>query len=117
LTQRIHPKTSSPSSSTAPSVTFFSKDAQVILKLLESTAKNIGLQLRYEPIFESGTPWESDGGLCRILDERLIIINSQAPAEQKCHVILQALKRLSAEGSAIPPVVRQMLENLPASVA
>jgi hypothetical protein len=117
LTQRIRPRTSSPGNSGENNLTFFSKDAQVILRLLESTAKNIGLQLRYEPIFENGTPWESDGGLCRILDERLIIINSTAPTEQKCHVILQALQRLSAEGSNIPPVVRQMLENLPTSAA
>ena len=115
LTQRTHPKTSK---STAPEdnrVTFFSRDAQVVLKLLETTARNIGLHLRYEPIFENGVPWESDGGLCRLLDERLIIVNSLAPAEQKCQVILTALKKICGDHTPIPPVVRQMLERLPDS--
>ena len=82
----------------------------MILKLLERTTARLGLHIRYEPIFQNGEPWESDGGMCRLLTERLIIVNALAPAEQKCRVILTALQRLPAD-SPIPPAVRHLMER------
>ena len=87
----------------------------MILKLLERTTMRLGLRIRYEPIFQNGEPWESDGGMCRLLREKLIIVNALAPAEQKCRVILAALQRLPAD-SPIPPAVRHLMARQDASL-
>lgn len=70
------------------------------------------MAIRYEPIFQNGEPWESDGGLCRLQQENLLIVNSLAPPDQKCQVILSALRSYNLDEVYIPPVVRQMLETV-----
>ncbi|MBN2343246.1 MAG: hypothetical protein JXX29_23015 [Deltaproteobacteria bacterium] len=79
------------------------------MSLLEKTARKLGLTIRYEPIFNNGEPWQSDGGVCRVQEEKLLIINSSAPADQRCHVILHALQAIELNDKFIPPIVRQML--------
>ncbi|MBN2715775.1 MAG: hypothetical protein JXX14_07960 [Deltaproteobacteria bacterium] len=96
--------------SSVSSIQFFTKDAKLVLKLLEKTVIRLGLQIRYEPIFQNGEPWQSDGGLCRLLEEKLIIVNSLAPAEQKCQVILAALRQ-QPPSPLIPPAVQHLIER------
>lgn len=79
--------------------------------MLERTIPTLGLRIRYEPIFQNGEPWQSDGGLCRLLEENVVIVNSLAPPAQKCLIILAALKRHDKQGLRIPPEVRTLLKK------
>ena len=78
---------------------------EIILQELENICCKLGLTLRYE---------EGDfiGGLCRIDDEKLIIINKKLPIDKKIKLIAQEISTLNFEDIFILPAVKEIiLEN------
>lgn len=78
---------------------------EIILQELENICGKLGLNLRYE---------EGDfiGGLCRIDEEKLIIINKKLPINRKIKLIAQEISTLNFEDIFILPAVKEIiLEN------
>ena len=50
-----------------------------LLERMERAAGDLGLEVRYENIGKPGYP----GGLCRVKDAWVVILNRGAPAEEK----------------------------------
>lgn len=84
-------------------------DAKTILGHLEAVAEQLGVEIRYEPM-EDETAL-SPGGLCRIRDKQVIIVNSRAPARDQVGTLVKALRRLELNQIYLRPGIRDLLEG------
>ncbi|MEE3233541.1 MAG: hypothetical protein VX294_05185 [Candidatus Latescibacterota bacterium] len=69
---------------------------------LESIASQLLIEIRYEDI-------DNTGGLCRIGNSQVIIINRDLDINQTQTVIATALSRCSIDQLFIPPKVREFI--------
>jgi hypothetical protein len=81
----------------------------VILKHLEDFAFSLGIGVRYE-IFDGEAPF-FPGGLCRIGNESVLIINTRASTEDKISVLARSLKRFDLSQVYLKPAIRDLIEN------
>jgi len=86
-------------------------DEKTLLGQLERLAHELSIPVRYEPI--TGEEVFTTGGLCRIKDEYVIIIETRAPTEGKIHALAKALKHFDLSQVYLKPALREFLENLP----
>jgi len=78
---------------------------EIILQELENICCKLGLNLRYEV-------GDFIGGLCRIDEEKLIIINKKLPIDKKIKLIAKEISTLNFEDIFILPAVKEIiLEN------
>lgn len=76
-----------------------------ILEELENISTKLGLVVRYEK-------GDFAGGLCRVIDEKYIIVNKKLSAEKKINLIARELSKLDIENVFILPAVKEIiLEN------
>lgn len=73
-----------------------------LLSDLESLCSNLGIELRYEK-------GDFEGGLCRIDENRVIIVNKSLSDESKIRVFARELGTLDLEGVYMVPALRQIL--------
>ncbi len=72
------------------------------LLLLMQTIEHFGVEIRHEPC-------ESNGGLVRMREKRVLFINSALGTEGQKEVCLGALRRLDMSGVHVPPRVRALM--------
>ncbi len=84
-------------------------DDHAALSQLEELANMIGIQIRYEKIV--GEDLTSEGGLCRLKGEWVIIINSRSATNEKIHTIVKSLKNFDLSKFYIRPALRELLEK------
>jgi len=75
---------------------------EIILQELENICCKLGLTLRYE---------EGDfiGGVCRVEDEKFIIINKKLPINKKIKLIAKEISTLNFEDIFILPAVKEII--------
>ena len=78
-------------------------DDASLLQELETLAATLDVEIRYDA-------FEGDGGLCRILDKRYIIINRNLESSQRLQLLCRELARCSLDEVYIRPQVREILE-------
>ena len=79
------------------------KDAQV-LSDLERLCANLGVELRYEK-------GDFEGGLCRIKENRIFIINKALSDKRKIRVLARELGSLDLESVYMVPALRQIIDQ------
>lgn len=84
-------------------------DETVVLGHLEALAHTLGIQIRYDYI-ESETAFPS-GGLCRIRDKQVIIVNAKATVGEKVQTLTRALRRFDLSNIYLKPALRDLLEE------
>ncbi len=84
-------------------------DETVVLGHLEALAHTLGIQIRYE-VIESETAFPS-GGLCRIRDKQVIIVNTKATVGEKVQTLTRALRRFDLSNIYLKPALRDLLEE------
>jgi hypothetical protein len=82
---------------------------EFLLSQLEELADKLGIAIRYENVTMEDS--SGSGGLCRLKGEYVLIIHSQATAEEKIRIILEALKPFPVGDIYVKPVVRELLEE------
>jgi hypothetical protein len=82
---------------------------EVILSYLEELAEKLEILVRDENINidESSSP----GGLCRVEEKYVIILNSKATVKEKIQVMIKALQQFDLRDMYIKPVIRELLEG------
>ncbi len=76
----------------------------MILQGFESLAQNLAIDVRYEKC-------DFAGGICRIKNKTILIINSKLPLERKINLIAASLKQLNLNQIYIRPALRQLIEG------
>ncbi|MDY6973695.1 MAG: hypothetical protein SV775_15435 [Thermodesulfobacteriota bacterium] len=84
-------------------------DNKAVLGHLEALAHALGIQIRYERL-EGDTAFPS-GGLCRIKDKQLIIVNLSATTGEKVQTLVGALRRFDLSRIYVKPALRDILEE------
>jgi len=84
-----------------------SKD-QKLLEQLEELSQRLNLKVRYEQIRKESRFYP--GGLCRVKDEDIIIINSKAPLEDKINTFVKALKTFDLSNIFVYPALRDLFK-------
>jgi len=77
---------------------------ELILQNFESLIENLSISLRYEK-------GDFTGGLCKISDENVLIINNKLSIERKISLIADELRRMDLNQIYIRPVLREIIEN------
>lgn len=78
-----------------------------LLERMEQAANDLGLEVRYENISKPGYP----GGLCRVKDTWVVILNKGAPPDEKVETLAEALATRDTEGVFFPPDVRELVDR------
>ncbi len=73
-----------------------------LIQEIENLLAQLSIPLRYEK-------GNFKGGLCRVNDERLFILNKNLPLEQKLQIFREELTHLDLEDIFIRPVLRDYL--------
>lgn len=68
----------------------------------------MGIQVRYEPFPPEAA---GSGGLCRLRDRSLIIVDAHAPLEGRIQVLARALSRVDLSEVYVLPALRELLEQ------
>ena len=84
-------------------------DNTAILGQLEAVAQTLGIQIRYECL--EGEAAFSSGGLCRIRDKQVILVDERAPTGQKVHTLARVLRRFDLSQIYLRPALRDLLEG------
>ena len=84
-------------------------DETATLGHLEELAHNLGVEVRYEPM--EGDNTFSSGGMCRIRDKQVIIVNQRAATGDKLKTLVKALKSFDLTQIYLRPVLRDLLEG------
>ena len=75
-----------------------------ILSNLEKIIEQLGIELRYDK-------GDFRGGLCRIGEKQLFLINTRMLPSQKIQLIVSELSTLNLSGIYIVPAIRDLLDK------
>ena len=82
---------------------------EVILSYLEELAEKLEILVRDENInIEESS---SSGGLCRVEEKHVIILNSKASVKEKIQVMIAALHQFDFSDIYVKPVIRELLDG------
>jgi hypothetical protein len=82
---------------------------EIILSYLEELAEKLEILVRDENInIEESS---STGGLCRVEEKYVIILNSKATVKEKIQVMIAALQQFDLTDMYVKPVIRELLEG------
>jgi len=85
-------------------------DATTLLVLLEELASGLEIEVRYESMDSEAA--FSSGGLCRIREKVVIIINQKAALQDKIKILGRALNRMDLGPVYMKPALREFLEKM-----
>jgi hypothetical protein len=90
-------------------------DERSLLGQLEDLALALGIEVRYEMLKREGA--STQGGLCRLKGQYLLLINSKAPNRDKIEALALAVNRFDLSQVFMKPVLRDFLARIPKNVA
>lgn len=92
---------------------YTSMDEQFIIDQLEELVERFGIKIRYEPMHQDEESVKLVGGMCRLKEEYMLIINSKATFAEKIRALAEALRHFDLDGVYIRPALREFLEKIP----
>lgn len=84
-------------------------DKKNMLGQLEEVARKVGILIRYDRIKKVEA--FSKGGLCQLRGDYILIINAQAPLDDKIETLAEAVNRFDLSQVYLKPNVREYLEK------
>lgn len=82
-------------------------DAENILHNLESLAKKLSIDLKYNNL--DNEEFRIESGACNIKGREVIIIDSRLSAKEKCRILSGHLRKHNTNDIFIPPFLREMM--------
>lgn len=81
----------------------------MILQNLEAIAEKLGVQVSYENIRKKHV--FSKGGLCRLKEDKIVIIDTNLNLSEKIDILADALSQFDLEDIYMPPAVRKIVDR------
>lgn len=75
-----------------------------ILEHLEKLTQNLSIEYRYEK-------GDFKGGLCRVNDVQILIINSKLTEEEKIKIFAHELSQLDLDNVYVLPAIREIIDE------
>lgn len=85
-----------------------------ITAALEQAAAQLGVKIRYESMTGESA---GAGGLCRIRDQWMVIIDRRAAPSDRAAMLVDALATFDTDAIFLPPEVREALQQRRAAAA
>lgn len=82
---------------------------EILVDQLEELAGRLGIKIRYENVNVEESALA--GGLCRIKEQYVLIIQPRTTTNEKIRILVEALKTFPLGGIYIRPALRQLLEE------
>ena len=79
----------------------------MILQNLEGVAEKLGIKVNYENLRKRRV--FSKGGLCRLKQDRMVIIDTALNLSEKIDILANALSQFDLEDIYLPPAVRKIV--------
>jgi len=76
-----------------------------VLSGLEGVMAHLGVQVRYEK-------GDFAGGLCKLKDKPLLIVNSAMPPSQRIKILAMELSQMELESVFMVPALRQVIDDV-----
>lgn len=76
-----------------------------VLSGLETVMTTLGVQVRYEK-------GDFAGGLCKLKDKQLLILNSAMPPNQKIRILANELSQMELDNVFMVPALRQVIDDV-----
>lgn len=86
-------------------------DDHTLLNQLEELAQRLAIEVRYVTIRQED--FLSTGGLCRIKDKYIIVVNKKSTIQDKIQTLARAIKRFDLSKVYLRPALREFLEVFP----
>ena len=86
-------------------------DERSLLGQLEELCRSLGIEVRYEMLRREGV--STQGGLCRLKGQYLLLINSKAPNRDKIEALASAVARFDLSRVFMKPGLRDFLARYP----
>ena len=86
-------------------------DERSLLGQLEDLARGLGIEVRYEMLKREGA--FTQGGLCRLKGQYLLLVNSKAPNRDKIDALALAVNRFDLSQVFMKPGLRDFLARIP----
>jgi hypothetical protein len=86
-------------------------DERSLLGQLEDLARGLGIEVRYEMLKREGAL--TQGGLCRVKGQYLLLVNSHAPNRGKIEALALAVNRFDLSQVFMKPGLRDFLNRFP----
>jgi hypothetical protein len=86
-------------------------DERSLLGQLEDLARGLGIEVRYEMLKREGA--FTQGGLCRLKGQYLLLVNSKATNREKIEALAMAVNRFDLSQVFMKPGLREYLARLP----
>lgn len=83
----------------------------MILQNLEAIAEKMSIQVNYENLRKEHI--FSKGGLCRLKEDKVVIIDTTLNLSEKIDVLSDALSQFDLEDIYMPPAVRKIVTQKP----
>jgi hypothetical protein len=84
-------------------------EEEILLYQLEELAEKLGVTVRCENI--SMEESSSNGGLCCVKGEYIILMHSRATVKEKMQIMTEALRHFDLSAIYVKPAIRQLLEG------
>jgi len=88
-------------------------DENSLIDLFEELAEGLGVKIRYEAIRQGEDAVFVAGGLCLLMGEYVLIVNSRATAKGRINTLAAALKHFDLDQVYIRPALRELLDKIP----
>jgi hypothetical protein len=76
-----------------------------VISGLEGVMVSLGVQVRYEK-------GDFDGGLCKLKDKRLLIVNSAMTPSQRIRILATELSHMELGNVFMMPALRQVIDDV-----
>jgi hypothetical protein len=86
-------------------------DERSLLGQLEELARGLGIEVRYELLKREGA--FTQGGLCRLKGQYLLLVNSKASNRDKIETLALAVSRFDLTQVFMKPGLRDFLARIP----
>jgi len=86
-------------------------DERSLLGQLEELARSLGIDVRYEMLKREGA--STQGGLCRLKGQYLLLVNSKAANREKIEALALAVNRFDLSQVFMKPGLREFLARIP----
>jgi hypothetical protein len=86
-------------------------DDHTLLNQLEELAQRLTIEIRYVTIRKGD--FLATGGLCRITDKYIIVVNKKSSIQDKIQILARAIKRFDLSDVYLRPALREFLEMHP----
>jgi hypothetical protein len=84
-------------------------DDALLVSQLEEVARKLRVTVRYEPLENEEV--SSTGGLCRVQNRHLILIDNRTSAREQASVLAKALRHFDVSRIYLRPGVRAFLDQ------